>query len=95
MKNLILHNIYCYNNNNNFTNNLIYFLSTVVGWILFSIAVLQIPLWIVIAIFKKRFLPFRKMISQAFQPSKSWGPSKVEDRRKWLAFRDECDVEEK
>ncbi|XP_018398128.1 PREDICTED: sodium-dependent nutrient amino acid transporter 1-like [Cyphomyrmex costatus] len=67
----------------------------VVGWILFSIAVLQIPLWIIIAIFKKRSLPFRKMIKQAFQPSKSWGPRNAEDRRKWLAFRHECNAEAK
>lgn len=29
------------------------------------------------------------MIRQAFQPSKSWGPSNAEDRKKWLAFRND------
>ncbi|KAL0110486.1 hypothetical protein PUN28_013833 [Cardiocondyla obscurior] len=77
--------------NNKFYPSLIY----EIGWILFSIAVFQIPLWIVIAIFKNRHLPFRKMISEAFRPSKSWGPSNVEDRKKWMAFRDQCDAEKK
>ncbi|XP_011876475.1 PREDICTED: sodium-dependent nutrient amino acid transporter 1-like [Vollenhovia emeryi] len=77
--------------NKNFYPSLVY----VVGWILFSIAVLQIPLWIIIAIVRKRHLPFQKMIKQAFRPAKSWGPSNAEDRRRWLAFRDQCDAEEK
>ncbi|XP_077259916.1 sodium-dependent nutrient amino acid transporter 1-like [Temnothorax americanus] len=67
----------------------------VVGWILFSVAVLQIPLWIAIAIFKKKHLSFQKMIREAFRPSKSWGPNNAEDRRRWLAFRDQCNTEEK
>ncbi|XP_026825947.1 sodium-dependent nutrient amino acid transporter 1-like isoform X1 [Ooceraea biroi] len=66
-----------------------------IGWVIFAVAVLQIPLWILFAIFKKKHLPFREMIKQAFQPSKSWGPSDIEDRAKWLAFRDQCDAKEK
>ncbi|RLU21304.1 hypothetical protein DMN91_005677 [Ooceraea biroi] len=69
--------------------------SYAIGWVIFAVAVLQIPLWILFAIFKKKHLPFREMIKQAFQPSKSWGPSDIEDRAKWLAFRDQCDAKEK
>jgi len=32
---------------------------------------------------------FFQMIKQAFRPSKSWGPSDVEDRAKWLAFKNQ------
>lgn len=38
-----------------------FFLNTVIGWILFSIAVLQIPLWMAIALFKKWHLPPREV----------------------------------
>ncbi|KAK2587414.1 hypothetical protein KPH14_003128 [Odynerus spinipes] len=70
-------------------NNLLYpDAAYVIGWILFSVAVLQIPLWILIAIFKKRHLPFREMIVQAFQPSKHWGPMNTEVRKKWLEFKE-------
>ncbi|XP_014476459.1 PREDICTED: sodium-dependent nutrient amino acid transporter 1-like [Dinoponera quadriceps] len=65
----------------------------VIGWILFFVAVLQIPLWIMIAILRKRHLPGREMIKRATEPLKSWGPSDAEDRRKWLEFRSYRDAE--
>ncbi|XP_012219266.1 sodium-dependent nutrient amino acid transporter 1-like isoform X2 [Linepithema humile] len=37
----------------------------VIGWILFSIAVVQIPLWMAVAIFKKRHLSFREANDKA------------------------------
>ncbi|EFN81282.1 Uncharacterized sodium-dependent transporter CG3252 [Harpegnathos saltator] len=67
----------------------------IIGWILFSVAVLQIPLWLVVAILRKRHLPFREMIKQALLPMKSWGPSDAENRKKWLVFRDHRDTEER
>jgi len=35
-----------------------------------------------------------QMMKQAFRPSESWGPSDVEDRAKWLAFKNRRDAEE-
>ncbi|XP_015175936.1 PREDICTED: sodium-dependent nutrient amino acid transporter 1-like isoform X1 [Polistes dominula] len=60
----------------------------VIGWILFSIAVVQIPLWILVAILKNRHLPFPEIIFQSFRPSKHWSPSNNETKKKWLEFKE-------
>ncbi|XP_003427814.1 sodium-dependent nutrient amino acid transporter 1 [Nasonia vitripennis] len=59
----------------------------VIGWILFSIAFVQIPLWWLVAIVKKRNHSFPEIFRRALDPSKKWGPKNHETRKQWKLFR--------
>ncbi|KAG7209784.1 hypothetical protein KM043_011402 [Ampulex compressa] len=58
-----------------------------IGWIMFSVAILLIPLWIIIELYKNRHYLYPQVIKRTFQPSKNWGPKNVEIRRKWQEFK--------
>ncbi|XP_058795199.1 sodium-dependent nutrient amino acid transporter 1-like isoform X2 [Phymastichus coffea] len=59
----------------------------VIGWILFSVALLQIPIWMLVAFLKKRKCLFREVFRRMFDPSKHWGPKNLETRKQWLEFK--------
>ncbi|XP_011499173.1 PREDICTED: sodium-dependent nutrient amino acid transporter 1-like isoform X2 [Ceratosolen solmsi marchali] len=59
----------------------------IIGWILFSFALLQIPLWMTIAFFKNRSYTYPDIFKRAFEPCNSWGPKNQEIRKKWIEFR--------
>ncbi|XP_011346370.1 sodium-dependent nutrient amino acid transporter 1-like isoform X1 [Ooceraea biroi] len=59
------------------------------GWTLLCIGVLQIPLWMLIAMLKKRELPCMQMVKAAFAPVDGWGPQEVQQRKNWKIFKEE------
>ncbi|XP_024888987.1 sodium-dependent nutrient amino acid transporter 1-like [Temnothorax curvispinosus] len=61
----------------------------VIGVTILCIGVLQIPLWMLIAMLKNRKLPFAQMIRRAFAPANGWGPREVQQRKDWKIFKDE------
>ncbi|XP_015112352.1 sodium-dependent nutrient amino acid transporter 1 [Diachasma alloeum] len=56
------------------------------GWILFFLAMVQIPGWIFYYVDKHDKLPIGKAIKAAFAPSPAWGPKCQVHREKWLEF---------
>ncbi|XP_011158501.1 sodium-dependent nutrient amino acid transporter 1 [Solenopsis invicta] len=60
-----------------------------IGWTILCIGVLQIPLWMLIAILKNRELPFPQMLRRAFAPASRWGPREVQQRKNWKIFKEE------
>ncbi|XP_014233935.1 sodium-dependent nutrient amino acid transporter 1-like isoform X1 [Trichogramma pretiosum] len=60
----------------------------VIGWILFSFALLQIPLWLVVSVIKKRHeFSFPEILKRTFDSSKNWGPDMSEIKIRWFEFR--------
>lgn len=60
----------------------------VAGYMLLALGVLQIPLWMSVALIKNRRLPTSQMIYKAFAPSADWGPREKSDRQEWLIFKE-------
>lgn len=61
----------------------------VAGSMLLAFGVLQIPLWMMVALIKNRRLPTLQMIHRAFAPASDWGPSEESDRQQWLIFKED------
>ncbi|XP_020283025.1 sodium-dependent nutrient amino acid transporter 1-like isoform X2 [Pseudomyrmex gracilis] len=59
------------------------------GWTILCIGVLQIPLWMIIAMLKNRELSFLQMVKKAFAPASRWGPQEVQQRKNWEIFKEE------
>ncbi|KAF7398690.1 hypothetical protein HZH66_006587 [Vespula vulgaris] len=59
------------------------------GIVILCIGVLQIPIWMLLAILKNRHLPLKKMITKAFQPTSQWGPKEINYRKQWVTFKEE------
>ncbi|XP_046428317.1 sodium-dependent nutrient amino acid transporter 1-like [Neodiprion fabricii] len=59
------------------------------GWTLTAIGVLQIPIWMAIALMKYKNLSFKAMVQSAFRPAAKWGPRLTHHRQEWLIFKDE------
>ncbi|XP_018398178.1 PREDICTED: sodium-dependent nutrient amino acid transporter 1-like [Cyphomyrmex costatus] len=60
-----------------------------IGWTILCIGVVQIPLWMFIAVLKNRELPFIQMLKRAFAPKSGWGPREVQQRKDWRIFKEE------
>ncbi|XP_012538369.1 sodium-dependent nutrient amino acid transporter 1 isoform X2 [Monomorium pharaonis] len=60
-----------------------------IGWTILCIGVLQIPLWMFIAVLKNRELPFAQMLRKAFAPASGWGPREVQQRKNWIIFKEQ------
>ncbi|XP_011705286.1 PREDICTED: sodium-dependent nutrient amino acid transporter 1-like isoform X3 [Wasmannia auropunctata] len=60
-----------------------------VGWTILCFGVLQIPLWMLIAMLKNWELPFMQMLRKAFAPASGWGPREVQQRKDWRIFKEE------
>ncbi|XP_018371466.1 PREDICTED: sodium-dependent nutrient amino acid transporter 1-like isoform X2 [Trachymyrmex cornetzi] len=60
-----------------------------IGWTILSIGVVQIPLWMLIAMLKNRKLPFIQMLKRVFAPVSGWGPREVQQRKDWRIFKEE------
>ncbi|XP_012058557.1 PREDICTED: sodium-dependent nutrient amino acid transporter 1-like [Atta cephalotes] len=60
-----------------------------IGWTIFGIGIVQIPLWMLIAMLKNRKLPFIQMLKRAFAPVNEWGPREVQQRKDWRIFKEE------
>ncbi|KAI1284868.1 Sodium- and chloride-dependent glycine transporter 2 [Halotydeus destructor] len=58
----------------------------VVGWTLAAIAIFQIPLWIIITIYKKPG-SFKQKLVNAFSPTSDWGPSDTSHLKEYLNFK--------
>ncbi|XP_050448006.1 sodium-dependent nutrient amino acid transporter 1-like isoform X1 [Cataglyphis hispanica] len=59
------------------------------GWTILCIGVLQIPLWMLIAMLKNRKLPLAQMLKRAFVPANGWGPREVQQCKDWRIFKEE------
>ncbi|KAG8190905.1 hypothetical protein JTE90_014386 [Oedothorax gibbosus] len=59
--------------------------STNVGWLLAGLALIQIPLWFIITIYKDPNKGFSKKLSNALKPADDWGPSDPVDNCEWKA----------
>ncbi|XP_072761035.1 sodium-dependent nutrient amino acid transporter 1 isoform X2 [Anoplolepis gracilipes] len=59
------------------------------GWTILCIGVLQIPLWMLIAMLKNRKLPLAEMLKKAFVPANGWGPREVQQCKEWRIFKEE------
>ncbi|KAL6259808.1 hypothetical protein P5V15_009719 [Pogonomyrmex californicus] len=61
----------------------------VAGWTILCLGVLQIPLWMLIAMWKNRELSFVQMLKKAFTPASEWGPREVQQCKDWKIFKEE------
>ncbi|XP_011304784.1 sodium-dependent nutrient amino acid transporter 1 [Fopius arisanus] len=61
----------------------------VVGWILFSLAMVQIPGWVVYYVDKQYKLSILEAIKTAFTPATTWGPKCQQHRESWHQFVEE------
>ncbi|XP_014233654.1 sodium-dependent nutrient amino acid transporter 1-like [Trichogramma pretiosum] len=59
----------------------------IIGWILFAAALIQIPLWVVINMIKKRSYKFPEIIYRTFDSSVNWGPVNKKINTEWLEFK--------
>ncbi|XP_011144437.2 sodium-dependent nutrient amino acid transporter 1 isoform X1 [Harpegnathos saltator] len=59
------------------------------GWMLLCVGVLQIPLWMLVAILRNRELSFVQMVKKAFGPAAGYGPREVQQRKDWKIFKEE------
>ncbi|XP_014609957.1 PREDICTED: sodium-dependent nutrient amino acid transporter 1-like [Polistes canadensis] len=59
------------------------------GVIILCMGILQIPVWMLLAILKNRHLPLKEMIRKAFQPTSQWGPKEMKYRKEWLIFKED------
>ncbi|KAK2587415.1 hypothetical protein KPH14_003129 [Odynerus spinipes] len=58
------------------------------GVIILCIGVLQIPIWMLLAMLRNRHLPLKEMISKAFRPTSQWGPKQLKYRKEWLLYKE-------
>ncbi|XP_066597410.1 sodium-dependent nutrient amino acid transporter 1-like [Prorops nasuta] len=59
-----------------------------IGWSLLAFGLLQIPFWMIHAIYTRRDLGLPEMIKAAFRPSKDWGPLSPERLADWRQYKE-------
>ncbi|XP_029173799.1 sodium-dependent nutrient amino acid transporter 1-like isoform X2 [Nylanderia fulva] len=59
------------------------------GWTILCIGILQIPLWMLIAMLRNRNLPLSQMLKRAFAPANGWGPREVQQCKDWKIYKEE------
>ncbi|CAG2174720.1 unnamed protein product, partial [Oppiella nova] len=61
---------------------------TGIGWALAAIAMIQIPLWIGITIYRQKG-DMKQRVINAFKPSPDWGPINPKIFQEWVTYRNE------
>ncbi|KAL9703111.1 hypothetical protein quinque_006629 [Culex quinquefasciatus] len=60
----------------------------VIGWVVYGVAVIQLPIWAIYAICTQKRSGFVKKVVGAFQPAQSWGPENEHTREMYNAAND-------
>lgn len=55
----------------------------------FTVAVLQVPLWAVVNLFKHRSYGFVGAVRNGLKPNKNWGPKNSKLKSEWTRFKDD------
>lgn len=59
----------------------------IAGWILFSIGLVQVPIWAFWLIFRKENQPFFDKVVKTTKPTESWGPKNKKIKMEWVQFK--------
>lgn len=59
------------------------------GYCLTSLIVMQVPIWMIIAVVQQKSETLAGRVFQAFKPTADWGPRDPEMRSKYLAYLEE------
>ncbi|XP_021705240.1 sodium-dependent nutrient amino acid transporter 1 isoform X1 [Aedes aegypti] len=58
----------------------------IIGWCVYVLAVIQLPLWAIYAIFSQKKPGFVNKVRSAFKPTKSWGPENYHTRKAYNIY---------
>jgi solute carrier family 6 (neurotransmitter transporter, glycine) member 5/9 len=62
----------------------------ILGWVIFSLGLLQVPIWAVFAVVQKKRAnksTVAEAVRECLKPSAIWGPKNSKRREKWLAYK--------
>lgn len=59
------------------------------GWMVFAIAVIQLPLWAIVNVLKHRSLGLVGSIKSGLKPNRFWGPKNAKLKAEWVRFKDD------
>ncbi|CAG9113477.1 unnamed protein product [Plutella xylostella] len=65
------------------------FAGYVAGFTLLLAGVVVVPIFLITTLYKYRTGRFSETVAKAFSMKSSWGPRRTDDRRDWLAFREQ------
>ncbi|XP_077293803.1 sodium-dependent nutrient amino acid transporter 1-like [Arctopsyche grandis] len=65
----------------------------VCGWLLSGCGIFLLPLFAMIAFYKRRDLGIPEMFLSAFRPREEWGPVDLSTKKEWLTFIQEKEIE--
>nr|XP_033336010.1 sodium-dependent nutrient amino acid transporter 1-like [Megalopta genalis] len=63
------------------------------GAVLLCFSLSQIPIWALVQLAKNRRLPFLQNLKTSFGATPEWGPRRIQDRKAWLANKEEKEKE--
>ncbi|XP_054719729.1 sodium-dependent nutrient amino acid transporter 1-like [Uloborus diversus] len=61
--------------------------ATAIGWFLAAFALIQIPLWIIVTVWKDPSEGIRQKIANAFRPAENWGPADPFHNAAWRTLK--------
>lgn len=65
---------------------LIYTYKIALGWFLSAFGIVQIPLWMAVAIYRQKGVTWMEKIGGAFKPKSFWGPADPQLQKEYLQF---------
>lgn len=62
----------------------------IAGWLLFSIGLIQVPLWAGWLILRQEKQPFYNKIAKCVKPTELWGPKNNKIKMEWIQFKEDA-----
>lgn len=59
---------------------------SVIGWLLFTVGVSQLPIWMFYEYFQQKGTTFREKFVNSFKPTADWGPMDLTMLKKYKMF---------